>query len=58
MYDYNDVSIDDVVKFLFEAKKDKHAQRVMRLTEELKLLEGKLEAHYENRTPTLNQDKE
>jgi len=41
MYDYdNNVSIDDVVKYLFEQKKDRHAQRVMRLVEELKYLQG------------------
>jgi hypothetical protein len=47
-YDDNNVNYDDVVKLLFEMKKDKHAARVMRLGEELKLLQGKLEAYYES----------
>jgi len=47
-YDDDNVSYDDVVKLLFEMKKDTHATRVMRLAEELKLLQGKLEAYYES----------
>lgn len=47
---YNEtVSIDDVVKFLFEAKKDKHAQRVMRMAEQLKMMEGQLEIMWHDR---------
>jgi len=47
MFDNNDVSYDDVVKLLFEIKKDQHASRVLRMVEEIKLLQGKLEAQYE-----------
>jgi hypothetical protein len=47
LYDYeNKISYDDVVKLLFELKKDQHATRVMRLAEELKRLQGQLEVFY------------
>lgn len=45
----NTVSSYDVVKLLFEMKKDRHAERVLELIGELRLLQGKLEAFYENK---------
>lgn len=52
-YDEESVSYDDVVKLLFGLKKDRHAARVLRMGEELKRLQGKLEAYYET-TPQGN----
>jgi len=46
-----DVSIYDVVKLLFEMKKDQHAERVLDMVGQIKLLQGKLERFYEETTP-------
>jgi hypothetical protein len=49
MYDDNSVSAADVVKYLFGANKDQHALRVLRLIEQLKVMEGELQAYYYQR---------
>ena len=49
------VSADDVLKYLIKAKKDKHAQRLMRMMEELKYLQGKLERFYEEQSVKLEE---
>lgn len=51
-YYNNSVNTDDVIKYLFEAKKDEHAQRVMRMAEQLKLMEGQMDVLWFDRNST------